>query len=82
MAVAQPHILCTRLKLVDAPASMIEGNKFLKWAESSPGIDKNNNSMQPIGVTLRIDPKCFILYWRDANKVADFVNKVIENTIS
>lgn len=26
-----------------------------------------SNSTQPIGVNLKIDEKCFILYWRDAN---------------
>jgi hypothetical protein len=77
MAAAQPHILSSRLKLPEAPASMVEGNKFLKWTESSLSIDKNNNSMQPIGVTLRIDPRCFILYWREANKVRIIIKRII-----
>lgn len=61
-----------KLKSVDALPSMIEGSKFLKWNESGgSSFDKNNNA---IGVTLRTDDKCFILFWRDANKKTEYLD--------
>ena len=32
MAVAQPTPQNTKLRLTEAPVSLIEGNKFLKWS--------------------------------------------------
>ncbi len=40
--------------------SLIEGGKFIKWSD---------NEDISVGVDLYMDPKGYILYWRDFNKV-------------
>lgn len=40
--------------------SMLTGKKFIKWVD--------NDDYTP-GVDMHMDPKGYILYWRDFNKV-------------
>ncbi|XP_021345453.1 1-phosphatidylinositol 4,5-bisphosphate phosphodiesterase beta-1-like isoform X4 [Mizuhopecten yessoensis] len=59
MAGAKPGVHAVQLRPICVPESLIKGNKFIRWDESST-----------IGtpVTLKVDPKGYILYWKDQNK--------------
>ncbi|XP_069116132.1 1-phosphatidylinositol 4,5-bisphosphate phosphodiesterase beta-1-like isoform X3 [Argopecten irradians] len=59
MAGAKPGVHAVQLRPICVPETLIKGNKFIKWDESST-----------IGtpVTLKVDPKGYILYWKDQNK--------------
>ncbi|XP_060077533.1 1-phosphatidylinositol 4,5-bisphosphate phosphodiesterase beta-1-like [Ylistrum balloti] len=59
MAGAKPGVHAVQLRPICVPESLIKGLKFIRWDESSA-----------IGtpVTLKVDPKGYILYWKDLNK--------------
>ncbi|RNA14771.1 hypothetical protein BpHYR1_029113 [Brachionus plicatilis] len=65
MALAQTAMFSTRLKLESPLPLMLANNNFLKWTEPSNSSEKSS----PVFVTLRTDPKGFIIYWRDWNKI-------------
>ncbi|XP_060592659.1 1-phosphatidylinositol 4,5-bisphosphate phosphodiesterase beta-1-like isoform X3 [Ruditapes philippinarum] len=59
MAGAKPAVHVVQLKPISVPEILVKGNKFIKWDDSSTiGVP----------VTLRVDQKGYILYWRDQNK--------------
>ncbi|KAJ8308701.1 hypothetical protein KUTeg_013575 [Tegillarca granosa] len=72
MAGAKPGVHCVQLRPISVPENLIKGNKFIKWDESST-----------IGtpVTLKVDPKGYILYWKDQNKDMDCLDiSIIRDT--
>ncbi|KAL3875090.1 hypothetical protein ACJMK2_038024 [Sinanodonta woodiana] len=65
MAGAKPAVHVCQLKPISVPESLIKGNKFIKWDDSSTiGVP----------VTLKVDQKGYILYWRDQNKDMDYLD--------
>lgn len=62
MAGAKPAIHVVQLKPINVPETLVKGNKFIKWDDSS---------QLGVPVTLKVDPKGYILYWRDQNKDMD-----------
>ncbi|KAK3092878.1 hypothetical protein FSP39_008286 [Pinctada imbricata] len=65
MAGAKPGVHVVLLKPIAVPETLIKGNKFIKWDESS---------QTGTPVTLKVDPKGYILYWKDQNKDMDFLD--------
>nr|XP_022334254.1 1-phosphatidylinositol 4,5-bisphosphate phosphodiesterase beta-1-like isoform X18 [Crassostrea virginica] len=61
MAGAKPGVHVVQLKPIQVPESLVKGNKFIKW-------DENSQTGTP--VTLKVDPKGYILYWKDQNKTS------------
>lgn len=62
MAGARPLGASGRVTAVDVPKTFSNGNKFIKF---------DNESSVGVPVTLYIDPKGYILYWKDQNKEMD-----------
>ncbi|XP_078316385.1 1-phosphatidylinositol 4,5-bisphosphate phosphodiesterase classes I and II-like isoform X14 [Crassostrea virginica] len=65
MAGAKPGVHVVQLKPIQVPESLVKGNKFIKW-------DENSQTGTP--VTLKVDPKGYILYWKDQNKDMDYLD--------
>ncbi|XP_056020621.1 1-phosphatidylinositol 4,5-bisphosphate phosphodiesterase beta-1-like isoform X14 [Ostrea edulis] len=65
MAGAKPGVHVVQLKPIQVPETLVKGNKFIKW-------DENSQTGTP--VTLKVDPKGYILYWKDQNKDMDFLD--------
>ncbi|XP_061173851.1 1-phosphatidylinositol 4,5-bisphosphate phosphodiesterase beta-1-like isoform X2 [Saccostrea echinata] len=65
MAGAKPGVHVVQLKPIQVPESLVKGNKFIKW-------DEGSQTGTP--VTLKVDPKGYILYWKDQNKDMDFLD--------
>ncbi|XP_065944473.1 1-phosphatidylinositol 4,5-bisphosphate phosphodiesterase beta-1 isoform X15 [Magallana gigas] len=61
MAGAKPGVHVVQLKPIQVPESLVKGNKFIKWDETS---------QTGTPVTLKVDPKGYILYWKDQNKTS------------
>ncbi|XP_048737703.2 1-phosphatidylinositol 4,5-bisphosphate phosphodiesterase beta-1-like isoform X4 [Ostrea edulis] len=61
MAGAKPGVHVVQLKPIQVPETLVKGNKFIKW-------DENSQTGTP--VTLKVDPKGYILYWKDQNKTS------------
>ncbi|PAA76624.1 hypothetical protein BOX15_Mlig033595g2, partial [Macrostomum lignano] len=58
MADARPALYASQLKQVAVSKLLIDGSKFICWTEDSTG---------PQAVTLKVDPKGHVLYWRDGS---------------
>lgn len=65
MAGAKPGVHVVQLKPINVPETLVKGNKFIKWEE---------NSTSGTPVTLKVDPKGYILYWKDQNKEMDYLD--------
>ncbi|XP_050405762.2 1-phosphatidylinositol 4,5-bisphosphate phosphodiesterase beta-1 isoform X2 [Patella vulgata] len=62
MAGAKPGVHVVQLKPVVVPDSLQHGNKFVKW---------DDGCTMGIPVSLRVDAKGHILFWKDQNKEMD-----------
>lgn len=62
MAARQASLPGEKYPLIETLPSLAQGQKFIKWVEKE-------DSSSSIIVDLHCDPKGFILYWRDFNKV-------------
>lgn len=62
MAGAKPGVHVVSLKPVLVSESLTNGEKFIKW---------DDDSANGLPVTLRVDPKGYIVYWKDQNKEMD-----------
>lgn len=65
MASAKPGVHHVQLKPNSVPQSMVQGAKFLMW---------NENTSAGTPVTLRVDEKGTILFWKEMNKEMDFLD--------
>ncbi|XP_076463725.1 1-phosphatidylinositol 4,5-bisphosphate phosphodiesterase beta-1-like [Babylonia areolata] len=65
MAGAKPGVHVVQLKPNSVPDALRNGSKFVMW---------NDNSSAGTPVTLRVDEKGSILFWKDLNKEMDFLD--------
>ncbi|XP_059176401.1 1-phosphatidylinositol 4,5-bisphosphate phosphodiesterase classes I and II-like isoform X4 [Physella acuta] len=65
MAGAKPGVHVVQLRPISVPENLTKGNKFIMFNESS---------QLGTPVTLRVDEKGQILYWKDQNKEMDYLD--------
>ncbi|CAH1790865.1 unnamed protein product [Owenia fusiformis] len=65
MAGAKPAVHVVQLKPICVSETLLKGSKFIKW---------DDDSSVGVPVTLKVDPKGYILYWRDQVKDMDSID--------
>ncbi|ESO90162.1 hypothetical protein LOTGIDRAFT_123959 [Lottia gigantea] len=65
MAGAKPGVHVVQIKPIVVPDSLQNGNKFIKWDDGSA------NGMP---VSLRVDSKGHIIFWKDQNKEMEYLD--------
>ncbi|XP_055878917.1 1-phosphatidylinositol 4,5-bisphosphate phosphodiesterase beta-1-like isoform X4 [Biomphalaria glabrata] len=78
MAGAKPGVHVVQLRPISVVESLTKGNKFIMFTDRLLSVKRHRFRFQSsqIGtpVTLKVDEKGQILYWRDQNKEMDFLD--------